>query len=355
MSPLPALSRSKARPTQAPAATAVRLRRVAFPKAHRTRMEHGWTSFAGVAVVAFALLHTPFARAADFPVPFNTEKSASGPMPAQQAAATMKVPPGFHVTLFAAEPDVQQPIALATDTRGRLWVAECYTYAESKVNFETKLRDRIVILEDTDQDGRFDTRKVFWDQGQRLTSVELGFGGAWVTCAPQLLFIPDRNGDDIPDGEPEVKLDGFDGDRIRHTLVNGLRWGPDGWLYGRHGIQATSFVGAPGTPGDQRHKLNCGIWRYHPTRKTFEVVASGTTNPWGMDWNEFGEPFFVNTVIGHFWHVIPGAHYKPMYGEDLNTQVYELIDQCADHYHFDTGQGWTKSRATNEGIPAQAS
>ena len=125
--------------------------------------------------------------AADFPAPFNTEPATGAPMPPDQAAASVRTPPGFHVSMFAAEPDVQQPIAIATDARGRLWVVECYTYAESKVNYDTTLRDRILIFEDTDNDGHFDKRTVFWDQGQRLTSVELGFGGVWVAAAPNLL------------------------------------------------------------------------------------------------------------------------------------------------------------------------
>ncbi|HEX5176254.1 MAG TPA: PVC-type heme-binding CxxCH protein, partial [Chthoniobacteraceae bacterium] len=238
---------------------------------------------------------------------------------------------------------------MALDSRGRLWVAECYTYAESSRNFDEQLRDRILILEDADKDGRFDSRKVFWDEGKRLTSVELGFGGVWATCAPELLFIPDRDGDDRPDGAPEVILDGFDAGSIRHNIVNGLRWGPDGWLYGRHGIQNYSFVGKPGAPPERRTKLSCCIWRFHPTRRVFEVVAQGTTNPWGMDWNAYGDAFFTNTVIGHLWHLIPGAHYRRMYGEDLNPHVYQLMEQCADHFHWDTGQDWTRSRASESG------
>ena len=302
-----------------------------------------------------ALALTAPAHAADFPAPFNTEPATGAPMTPDQAVAAVKTPPGFRVTMFAAEPDVQQPIAIATDARGRLWVVECYTYAESKVNFDPKLRDRILIFEDTDNDGHFDKRTVFWDQGERLTSVELGFGGVWVAAAPNLLFIPDKNGDDIPDGPPEVLLDGWDFGPIRHNIVNGLRWGPDGWLYGRHGILATSLVGAPGTPPAQRTKMNVGIWRYHPTRKVFEVVANGGTNPWGMDWNETGDAFFTNTVTGHLWHLIPGAHYERMYGEDPNPHSYQLMGMCADHYHFDTGAGWTKSRATFDGAPASTS
>jgi hypothetical protein len=82
--------------------------------------------------------------------------------------------------------------------------------------------------------GRADTRKVFTDKVQMLTSVEVGHGGVWLMCPPKLLFIPDRDGDLVPDGEPEVMLDGFDVARGNyHNFANGLRWGPDGWLYGR--------------------------------------------------------------------------------------------------------------------------
>lgn len=288
--------------------------------------------------------------ASDFPAPLNTQPGE--PMPADEALASIKAPPGFKVSLFASEPEVQQPIAMATDARGRLWVAENYTYGEAKAGFDLRQRDRIIILEDADRDGRAEKRTVFTDQVQRLSSVEVGFGGVWVLAAPQLLFFPDKDGDDIPDGKPVVLLDGFDSGPVRHNLVNGLRWGPDGWLYGRHGIQATSRVGKPGTPADKRVAMNCAIWRFHPTRKIFEVVATGTTNPWGMDWDRHGEAFFTNTVIGHLWHMIPGAHYRRMYGEELTPHTYGLIDQHADHYHWDAGGQWNKAGRLNEAADA---
>src|SRR5690349_2437523 len=99
----------------------------------------------------------------DFPAIFNTVKTPGGPMPAEEVARTMELPPGFSCKVFAAEPDVQQPIAMAWDARGRLWVAECYTYAENPDRWNTSLRDRILIFEDTDNDGHFDKRTVFWD------------------------------------------------------------------------------------------------------------------------------------------------------------------------------------------------
>jgi len=284
------------------------------------------------------------ARSADFPAPFNTENPKNLLTSPADALAKIKAPPGFKVSLLASEPEVQNPIAITTDERGRLWVAENYTYAESGVSFELRLRDRILVFEDTKHNGHFDKRTVFWDGAQRLTSIEVGFGGVWALCSPRLVFIPDRNGDLIPDGPPEVLLDGWNDFEVQHNIVNGLKWGPDGWLYGRHGISANSLVGKPGTPAAQRQNLNCCIWRFHPTRKVFEVVCQGTTNPWGMDWNEVGEAFFINTVIGHLWEVIPGAHYKRMYGEDFNPHVYQLIDQHADHVHWDSKTKWQDSR-----------
>lgn len=276
--------------------------------------------------------------------PYNTETATNGPMTAAQVAALTPLPPGFKMSVFAAEPDVQQPISMATDPAGRLWVAENYTYSESRVGYHPDLRDRILVFTDSDNDGRFDKRAVFWDAAERLTSVEVGLGGVWALALPNLVFIPDANHDGVADGPPQVILDGFEYKVGRHTVANGLRWGPDGWLYGRHGIQSTSRIGAPGTPDSARVAMNVGIWRYHPVRRVVEVVAQGTTNPWGMDWDARGEPFFINTVIGHLWHVIPGAHYRRMYGEDPTPRIYEVIEQHADHVHWATGEVWTDVR-----------
>ena len=266
------------------------------------------------------------------------------PLVPDQAIAQTLLPPGFKASIVAAEPEVRQPIAMAFDDRGRLWVADCFLFVDLKTNYDSNLRDRILIFEDSKGTGHFDKKTIFWDKGQRLTSIAPGFGGVFALCAPNLIFIPDRNGDDVPDGPPQVLLDGWDTDVVRHNIVNGLKWGPDGWLYGRHGILATSAVGAPGTPDTQRTRLNAAIWRYHPTAKKFEVVCQGTTNPWGHDWDEYGNLLFINTVIGHLWQGIPGAYFERMFGEHLVAHRYGLIEQAADHYHWDTGKSWTASR-----------
>jgi putative membrane-bound dehydrogenase-like protein len=260
------------------------------------------------------------------------------PVPLHAAVSKMRLPEGFKIMLFAGEPDVRQPIAMTFDERGRLWIAECYSYP----NWKPTGNDRILILEDTNHDGRFDRRKVFYDQVNYLTGLEVGFGGVWVCSAPHLYFLPDRNSDDQPDGPPELLLDGWSTQGV-HNVLNGLTWGPDGWLYGCNGITSPSLVGKPGAADNQRQQLNCGIWRYHPTRHVFEVVCHGTTNPWGLDFDDHGQALFTNCVIGHLWHMIPGAHYQRMFGQDYNPYVYGLLAACSDHIHWGGGE-WQSSR-----------
>ena len=288
-------------------------------------------------------LLTAAAFSADFPAPYNSEPGNPSPMSPQDALKALKLPEGFKATLFAAEPDVQNPIGMAWDARGRMWVAENYTYAERAKRFDLSLKDRVIILEDKDWDGVAETRKVFTDDVQMLTSVEVGRGGVWLMCPPQVLFIPDRDGDDIPDGEPEVVLDGFTvAEANYHNFANGLRFGPDGWLYGRCGHSCPGKLGVPGTPDDQRVPMKGGIWRYHPEAKVVEVLTHGTTNPWGHDWDENGEMFFINTVTGHLWHLIHGAHLVD--SNTPNPLIYEKLDTIADHYHYDRTGAWSESR-----------
>src|SRR5688572_8991312 len=152
---------------------------------------------------ASLLLTATFGVGAEFPAPYNTGPHPAAPvLSPERSAAALRLPPGFKATVFAAEPDVQNPISMAWDSRGRLWIAENYTYAERTLKFDAKLRDRVLIFEDRDGDGRHDARRVFTDQVQRLTSVEVGRGGVWLMCPPQLLFIPDRDADGVPDGFP---------------------------------------------------------------------------------------------------------------------------------------------------------
>jgi putative membrane-bound dehydrogenase-like protein len=261
-------------------------------------------------------------------------------LPPEEAAATMKLPPGFKCTVFAAEPAITQPIAFTFDDRGRIWVIENFSYPSWRS--DNTGHDRVTILEDTDGDGRHDKRTVFLDNGANLSGIEVGFGGVWLVSTPNFIFIPDADGDDKPDGPAKVLLDGFTLE-CKHNVTGNLAWGPDGWLYGCHGITAPSLVGKPGTPPEKRQVVHCGVWRYHPVRHEWEVYANGTTNPWGLDWDERGELFITNCVIKHIFHVIPGGHYVRMFGQDPNPYVYGLMESCADHQHW-AGGHWTTAR-----------
>jgi len=266
----------------------------------------------------------------------DTQDPETSPPTPQESLEMLSVPEGFEVTLFAAEPDVAQPIAINYDDRGRLWVAESFSYIE----WERRGQDRISIFEDTDNDGVFDSRKVFWDKANHLSGFQIGYGGVWVCDAPQLLFIPDTDGDDVPDGEPQVMLDGW-ALNAEHNFFNGLTWGPDGWLYGRHGIKRPSLVGKPGTPDEERIELSCSIWRFHPVRHEFEVYADGTVNPWGLDWNAEGQPFITTSVVDHLWHLVPGARYKRWEGRGVNhpnPYTYEQMQPASDHRHWVGGE-----------------
>lgn len=247
------------------------------------------------------------------------------------AAAAMTVPPGFQVSLFAGEPDVVQPIAQCLDDRGRLWVAEDYSYPFRVP--DDQARDRILILEDTNGDGVHDTRKVFAEKLNLVSGLELGFGGVWVGAAPELLFIPDANGDDAPDGPPQVVLDGW-GLQDTHETLNSFTWGPDGWLYGCHGVFTHSLVGKPGTPKADRTAINAGIWRYHPTQRRFEVFAHGTSNPWGVDFDDRGQAVLTACVIPHLYHVVQHGRFQRQAGGHFNRHTYDDIKTIADHVHW---------------------
>jgi putative membrane-bound dehydrogenase-like protein len=302
-------------------------------------------SFTSLFSIALAIALVPALAAADDSYqPRNTQAPGEEPPTPAEAAAAITVPEGFQVTLFAGEPDVRQPVAMAIDDRGRLWVAESYSYKEWQKTGE----DRILVFEDTDNDGVHDSRKVFASGIDHLSGMTVGWGGVWACSSPNLLFFPDKDRNDVPDGDgkPEVILDGWT-TKAGHNFFNGLTWGIDGWLYGRHGITAPSKVGVPGTPDEERIEFDCSIWRYHPVTKKFEVVCRGTTNPWGLDWNAAGDMFFTNNVNGHLWHAIPGAYYPRMgnRADPFSKFVYDRIPMCCDHlHHAGSTNDWTKTR-----------
>ena len=249
----------------------------------------------------------------------------------QEAAKAMMLPEDFKITLAAEEPDIVRPISFTLDARGRLWVVEGHTYPVPAE--EGKGRDRILIFEDTDGNGTLDKRKVFIEGLNMASGIEIGMGGVWVGAAPYLLFIPIDAENDMPSGPPEILLDGW-GMEDTHEVLNNLRWGPDGWLYGVHGVFTHSNVGKPGATDDERTKLNAAVWRYHPTRHEIEIFSEGTSNPWGLDFNDYGHPFITVCVIPHMFHIIQGARYQRQGGKHFNPHTYDDIKTIGDHVHY---------------------
>ena len=249
----------------------------------------------------------------------------------QEAAKAMTLPKGFKITLAASEPDIIRPISFTIDAKGRLWVVEGHTYPVPAP--EGQGRDRILIFEDTDGDGTLDNRKVFTEGLNLVSGIEVGMGGVWLGAAPYLLFIPIDAKNDKPAGPPQKLLDGWGTDDT-HEVLNNLRWGPDGWLYGTHGVFTHSNVGKPGATDAERTKINAGVWRYHPGSHQFEVFAEGSSNPWGIDFNDYGHPFITVCVIPHMYHVIQGARYQRQAGKHFNPYTYDDIKTIADHVHW---------------------
>ncbi len=266
----------------------------------------------------------------------------------QDAAANMTTVAGYTVNAWAGEPMVTQPMAFCWDDRGRLWVAENRDYESRVQGFSNAGDSRIVILEDTDRDGVADSRKVFLEGIPFPAAIAVGFDGLFLGAPPNLLFVPDRNGDDKADmADIEVRLTGW-GISDRHETINSLHWGPDGWLYGLQGYATTSKVRKPDGkgrlykakepfPGDLLQgpgvEINGGVWRYHPTKDRFEVVAHGFSNPWGIDYDAKGQLVISACVIPHLWHVIPGGIYHRQGGQHFNPYVYSDIQTIADHRH----------------------
>ena len=266
----------------------------------------------------------------------------------EEAAEAMTVRDGFKVNAWASEPMITQPMAFAWDDRGRMWVAENRDYESRRTGFSGSGESRILILADTDRDGEADSVKVFAEGIPFPAALAVGFDGVFVGAPPHLLFFPDRDGDDVADmDDAEILLTGW-GIRDRHETINSFHWGPDGWLYGLEGYATPSKIRKPGPdarffghndpfPEDLLEAdgvdVNGGVWRYHPTKRRFEVVAHGFSNPWGIDYDAKGQIFVTACVIPHLFHVVPGGIYHRQGGSHFNPYVYGDLRTIVDHRH----------------------
>jgi len=285
-------------------------------------------------LAAVCVLAAAGVAVAEPPAAFVPRRQAGPPGPPLapgEAVSRMSVPPGFAVELVAAEPDVVNPVAMAFDERGRVWVAESFEYPRLEAG---PGRDRVRVLADTDGDGRADSVSTFLEGLNIPSGIAVGHGGVWIAAAPDLLFVRDTDGDGRGDRR-EVVVTGF-GRHDTHELPNSLTWGPDGWLYGLNGVFNASHVRyAEGNPNHRADhpgwRFDCAMFRVHPRTREFEVFSRGTSNPWGIAFNDEGDAFVSACVIDHLWHLVEGGFYHRQAGPQPR-EAWKL-DSIVAHKH----------------------
>lgn len=208
---------------------------------------------------------------------------------------TFSLPEGYEINLFASEvefPELENPVQMAFDAKGRLWVTTMESYPMYLPG--TPPDDKILILEDTDNDGAADKSITFADGLHVPTGVEIGDGGAYVAQQPNLMFLKDTDGDDKAD-ERTLILHGFDSADSHHS-ISAFTWGPGGALYFQEGTFHHSQVETP--YGPERVK-NAGIFRFEPKTDKLDIFVSyGFANPWGHTFDDWGQNFVADASGG---------------------------------------------------------
>ena len=288
-----------------------------------------------------SILALPCLAQEDF-IPRAQDKPPGPALSPAEAIAKMTVPDGFSVELVASEPDIVNPVSMTIDERGRFWITESLEYPRRTAG---PGQDRVKILEDTDADGRMDKFTVFMEGLNIPSGIAVGHGGVWIANAPDLLFVQDTDGDGKADTS-EVIVTGFGRDDT-HELPNSLTWGPDGWLYGLNGVFNRSIVSyGPQNPnykeGQKPWDFTCAMFRIHPKTREFQIFCEGTSNPWGIAFNDEGEAFISACVIDHLWHLTETGYYHRQGGpyppftwkiESIVSHKHQKAAYCGIHWY----------------------
>lgn len=278
-----------------------------------------------------------------------------GPLPPQEALRHFHTPDDLVVDLVLSEPEVRQPLSIKFDERGRLWVLQYLQYPNpaglKAVSRDKHLRtvwdrvpppppnhflgeDKITIHWDSDGDGQWDQHRTFVSGLNLATSFEFDHDGLWVLNPPYLLFYPDRDHDDVPDGDPQVHLEGF-GLEDSHSLTNNLRWGPDGWLYATQGSTVSADVRRYGSQDPPVHSMGQLVWRYHPGTRKYEIFAEGGGNAFGLEIDSAGRIYSGhNGGDTRGFHYVQGGYYQKGFGKhgDLsNPHAYGYFPPMRHH------------------------
>ena len=210
-----------------------------------------------------------------------------------------KLASGYVVDLIASEediPDMVNPVAMNFDAEGRLWVATMPSYPQWKP--KTELDDKLIILTDRDQQGRYHGSHTYAGGLHQPTGFELGHGGVFVAQQPDILFLKDSDGDDRADKRIR-KLIGFDTADSHHGIA-AFEWGPGGGLYFQEGTFKQSQVE---TQHGVERLSDAGVWRYDPRTEDFRVFVSVPfANPWGHVFDRWGQNFVADASDGlNYW------------------------------------------------------
>jgi len=259
-----------------------------------------------------------------------------GPLSVAVALKKFHTPDDLVIEAVLSEPEIGQPLFIDFDERGRMWVLNYKQYpnpagltAVSRDKFLRAVydkvplppphhfpgRDEITIHEDTDGDGKYDKHKTFVDGLSIASSFARGRGGVFVMNPPYLLFYGDADQDDVPDGDPEVLLEGF-GMEDSHSVAANLRWGPDGWIYGSQGSTVTGQIKRYGTKDKPVHSMGQLIWRYHPESRKYEIFAEGGGNTFGVEIDSKGRVYSGhNGGDTRGFHYVQGGYYQKSFGK----------------------------------------
>ncbi|RBP44242.1 putative membrane-bound dehydrogenase-like protein [Roseimicrobium gellanilyticum] len=277
-----------------------------------------------VAWEAFLKIREPEKREAN-PNVANYEKRPEAityqfPMSVKASMQRTQVPADMELQLFASEPDIAKPIAMAWDQRGRCWIAETRDYPHGYAD-NGEGHDTIKICEDTDGDGRADKFTVFADKLNLPTSLVFANGGLIITQPPRLIFLKDTNGDDKADVR-KVLMDAW-GVRDTHAQASSLHYGIDDWIYG-----CVGYSGFKGTVGGKDMEFAMGTYRFRPDGSSIEFLHQFTNNAWAHSANEAGDQF-GGTANGApiFYGGIPNSVF-PQGMRPVTARKINVVDKC---------------------------
>ena len=241
----------------------------------------------------------------------------------QEALDKFTVAPGYKIDLFASEMefrDLANPVQISFDNKGRLWVAVMPTYPHWKPG-DPKPNDKLIILEDTNSDGKADKQTTFADSLELPLGFELAPEGVYLSQGTNFVLLKDTNGDDRADSK-EILLSGFD-DHDTHHAHHAYTTDPSGAIYMGEGVFLvndieTSYGPVRGTNG--------GFFRYDINRRKLDRIAQlSIPNPWGIAFDDWGQVFYEETSGPDVCWMMPGT-VKPRYGEYTPKSV-SLIEE----------------------------